>query len=283
MSFRIVSDSSSNLMHLEGVDYTTTPLKIVFGGKEFVDDAALNVAAMVEELKRFKGKSGSSCPNVQEWLDAYEGADEIVALTISGELSGSYSAAKNAAREYVAENPGRKVWVLDTRAAGPEMCMIIERIKELVAENHTFEVIQEKVSEYHRHLHTLFCLESMNNLARNGRVSVAAATIASVLGIRAVGDVKHGQITAVHKPRGQKKATETLVKMMEERGLVDGALVRIAHCFGLDNAESLKAKVLEKFPNCRVRIEQTAGLCSFYAEAGGLMIGMEGTPHPQKP
>ena len=70
---------------------------------------------------------------------------------------------------------------------------------------------------------------------------------------------------------------QTLVAMMEERGMQDGDLVRVAHCFGQQQAEDLKAATLAKFPNCRFIIEPTTALCSFYAEAGGLMIGFEGS------
>ena len=114
------------------------------------------------------------------------------------------------------------------------------------------------------------------NLARNGRVSMAVAKIAGMLGIRVCGDVKGGQITPVHKPRGAKKATQTLVEMIKERGFYDGAQLRIAHCFGQTQAQDLADAVLAEFPNTKVRIEPTTALCSFYAEAGGLMIGFEG-------
>lgn len=282
MNIKIVSDSSSNLLRYDRVSYATVPLKIVAGDREYVDNAALDVAGMVADLKKFKGKSGSSCPNVQEWLDAFEGADQIIAMTISKELSGSYSAAVNAAEEYMENHPGSQVWVLDTKAAGPEMCMLIERMAALIQEGCGLEEIQEKVTAYHKNLHTLFCLESLTNLARNGRVSPAVATIAGVLGIRVVGDVTWGQITDKAKPRGQRKATEALVKMMAERGMKDGATVRIAHCFGEENALALKNKVLEHYPACNVVIEPTTALCSYYAEAGGLMIGIEAGAHPAK-
>ena len=282
MSFKIVSDSSSNVLQYAGANYTTVPLKIVAGENEYVDNAQLDVAGMVADLKKFKGKSGSSCPNVQEWLEAFEGADNIIALTISKELSGSYNAALNAAEEFMNENPGKQIWVMDTMTAGPEMGMLIDRMVSLIDQGCTMDELKEQITEYHKHLHTLFCLESLTNLARNGRVSPAVATIAGVLGIRVVGDVTWGKITDHAKPRGQKKATEKLLQLMEERGIYDGALIRIAHCFGLENAELLKSKVLEKYPNCQVRIETTTALCSFYAEAGGLMIGIEGGLHNAK-
>lgn len=282
MNYKIVSDSSSNVFAMPGVDYTTVPLKIVAGENEWVDNADLDLAAMVEGLKKHKGKSGSSCPNVQEWLDAFSGGENILAVTISSNLSGSYASAKNAAEEYMAENPGTKVFVLDSLSAGPEMGLLLDKFKELMDSGCDFDSACQQIKDYHANTHILFCLESLTNLARNGRVSKAVATIAGVLGIRAVSDVQHGQIIPIHKPRGQKKATETLVKMMEERGLCAGKKVRIDHCFGLENANMLKDAILKRFSGVEVTIGHTTGLCSFYAEAGGLMIGLEGGPHQFK-
>lgn len=276
MNILIVSDSSSNVFTMEGCNYTTVPMKVNAGDREFIDTPELDLADMVETLKNHKGKSGSSCPNVQDWLDAFGDAEAIFVLTISRNLSGSYNSACQAAELYLESHPDGKIFVFDTLTAGPQQIMLAEKLRELIAEGLDFETIREKAVEYHKNTHILFCLESLTNLARNGRVNPAVAKIAGVLGMRVVGDAKGGFITPVHKPRGHKKAMQTLVSMMEERGLYDGALVRIAHCFGQQQAEDLKAAVLEKFPGCRFIIESTTALCSFYAEAGGLMIGMEG-------
>ena len=276
MSIQIVSDSSSNVFALDGVNYTTVPMKVIAGEKEYIDNPELNLRGMVDELKVYKGKSGSSCPNVQEWMDAFGDAEEVFGVTISKNLSGSYNAAKQAAEEYMELHPGRKAFIFDSLAAGPQQIMVAEKIRELILEGLDFETIKEKVLEYHNHTHILFCLESMTNLARNGRVNPAVAKIAGVLGIRVVGDVKGGEITPVHKPRGEKKATAALVEMLGERGFYDGALIRVAHCFGEANAQAFKKAVLERWPNTRFIIEPTTALCSFYAEAGGLMIGFEG-------
>ena len=281
MKFRIVADSSSNVLAMDGVNYTTVPMKVV-ADKEYVDDAQLNLAEMVEGLRNHKGKSGSSCPNVGEWLEAFEDAEYVFGLTITKHLSGSYNAAQQAAETYMEEHPDRKVFIVDSLSTGPEMMMIVDKILECQANGDDFETTKAKVLEYNNHNHTLFCLESMMNLARNGRVPMAVAKIGGMLGIRVVGDVEGGQITPVHKPRGAKKATQTLLEMMEERGLYDGAQVRIAHCFGERQALALKELVLAKFPNCRFILEPTGALCSFYAEAGGLMIGIEAGIHPTK-
>ena len=275
MSYVIVSDSSSNMFSLAGMNYTTVPMKVV-GAKEYVDTPELDLAGMVADLKEFKGKSGSSCPNVQEWVDAFGDADEVYGVTISRNLSGSYNSAMQAAQVYMDANPGKKVYIFDSFSAGPEMAMIAEKIAEFASAGCGFDAVVEKVEAYQNEVHTLFCLESLTNLARNGRVNPAVAKIAGMLGIRVIGDANMGQITPIHKVRGHKKAMQTIIEMMAERGFDNDCTIRVAGCYAQSQSDDLKALVLEKWPNACYIAEHTAGLCSFYAEAGGLMIAMEG-------
>ena len=276
MSIKIVSDSSSNVFALAGVNYATVPMKVIAGSKEYVDTPDLDVRGMVDDLKAYKGKSGSSCPNVQEWLDVFGDGDDILGITISRNLSGSYNSALEAARQYREEHPERRVHIFDSLTAGPHQIMAVEKMQELIDAGCDFDTIVEKTNDYLNRTHILFCLESMNNLARNGRVSPAVAKLAGLLGIRAAGAAEGGQIVALHKPRGAKKATQTLFEMIKERGFYDGAQLRIAHCFGEQAALDLRDAVLVEFPNARFTMEPTTALCSFYAEAGGLIIGLEG-------
>ena len=275
MAFRIVSDSSSNVLSMGDVNYTTVPLKII-AEKEYVDDAALDLSGMMEDLRNHKGKSGSSCPNVGEWLEAFGDAEEIFCVTISRNLSGSFAASVQAGETYMEEHPGRKVFTFDSLAVGPEMMMIVDKIRQCEAEGLDYAATKAKVLEYHNRTHTVFCLESMLNLARNGRVSMAVAKIAGMLGIRVVGIAADGQVTPVHKPRGAKKATQTIVEMLKERGFEDGNILRVAHCYAPEAAQALREAILAEFPNTRFMLEHTTALCSFYAEAGGLIIGFEG-------
>ena len=275
MSFRIVSDSSSNVLSMGDSNYTTVPLKII-AEKEYIDDAALDLFGMMEDLRNHKGKSGSSCPNMGEWLDAFGDAEEIFCVTISRNLSGSYAASVQAGEAYMEEHPGRKVFTFDSLAVGPEMMMIVDKIRECEAAGDDYETTKAKVLAYHNHTHTVFCLESMLNLARNGRVSMAVAKIAGMLGIRVVGIAADGQVTPVHKPRGAKKATQTIIEMVKERGFEDGNILRVAHCYAPEAAEALREALVAEFPNTRFILEHTTALCSFYAEAGGLIIGFEG-------
>ena len=120
MKTKIVVDSASSLYALKGVDFACVPLKIITDDAEYLDDGTLDAVGMARALRTYKGKTSTSCPNVSDWLAAYEGADEVYAITITGTLSGSYNAAQLAAEEYQQENPGKRVFVLDSLSTGPE-------------------------------------------------------------------------------------------------------------------------------------------------------------------
>ena len=275
MNYKIVSDSSSNIFSMEGENYATTPMKII-AEKEYVDAEGVDVTAMIEDLRVYKGKSGSSCPNVGEWLEAFADADVVFGITISRHLSGSYNAACHAARTYMEEHPGRRAYILDSMATGPAMAMYAEKILSLIRQGLEAHAIVEKVKEYQNYVHLLFCLESINNLARNGRTSPAIAKIAGVLGIRMCGEAQDGKIALIAKPRGARKTIETMARLIRERGVHTGSMVRIAHCLNLEGALELRDRLLEQVPGIKCIIEPCTALCSFYAEAGGLIVGFEG-------
>lgn len=275
MTFRLIADSSANLHNLESVDFASVPLKIITATEEFVDDTKLDVSTMVETLRLAKGKTGTSCPNMTDWLDAFAGADRIIAITITSNLSGACASCTQAAREYEQEHPGAKVFVIDSLSTGPEMALILEQIAQWHKEGMEFDALCQKATDYTAHTHLSFCLESLANLARNGRVNPAVAKIAGVLGIRLVGVASaEGTLEPLHKPRGEKKALEAIYEDMLQRGY-RGGKVRLAHCFNPDAAKALAERIRRDYPHAPIHIEACTGLCSFYAELGGLLVGYE--------
>lgn len=277
MNFKIVSDSSSNVFTFSGsgFEYETVPLKIITSKEEFVDTPDLDIPRMIISLSEEKNFSATSCPNMHEWYEAFKGADNIFAITITSSLSGSYGSAVSAAEEYVKDFPNANVYVIDSLSTGPEMQLIIEKLGELISSGKTFEEIKSEIIEYQKHSHLLFCLQSLANLARNGRVSHAAAKIAGILGIQIIGRASaQGTLELAHKLRGEKKVLNTIFKEMEMAGF-SGVKVRISHCMNLAYVENLKSIILEKYPNCDVQILHCGALCSYYAERGGFIVGFD--------
>ncbi len=275
MDIKIVSDSSSNVFELEDVSFENVPLRIITEQEEFVDNKELDVADMVEKLHHYHGKSGTSCPNVHDWLQAYEGAEQVFAVTISSNMSGSCTAATQAASLYEQDHPGARVHVVDSLSAGPELGLLIGYLRRQIREGKSFEEIRKGIQEYMSHTHLLFSLQSLNNLARNGRVNPAVAKLAGVLGIRIVGAAsEEGTFQQLHKARGEKKALEAVFEEMKKRGY-KGGRVRIAQCFNTEAAQELGEMIKTQFEKAKVKIESCSGLCSFYAERGGLLVGYE--------
>ena len=73
MKIKLVTDSAANLYEMEGIDFEAVPLKIITDKKEYVDNISLDVEQMVSDLGLYKGRSGTACPNVGDWLDAFDG------------------------------------------------------------------------------------------------------------------------------------------------------------------------------------------------------------------
>ena len=272
---KIVTDSSSDLMTLDGVAFATAPLKIITAERQYVDDERLDTREMVTDLYSYRGKSSTSCPNIGDWLEVFDDAEWIFCVTITGTLSGSFNSAMNAKRTYEEEYPERRVFVIDSLSTGPEIILIIEKLKELIVQGLDFDEICNSITEYSKKTGLIFMLESLKNLANNGRVSPIVAKLAGILGIRLVGKASDkGDLEPLSKCRGEKNALETIVKQLKELGY-GGGEVRITHCLNEAAANSLRSLILSDYPNARIEILPCRGLCSFYAERGGLLVGFE--------
>lgn len=272
---KILADSSANLISSADGKIVSVPLTIRTDAKEFVDNAALDVKEMIDHLASYKGKSGTACPSSQDWYDSFGDEDEVFAFAIASVLSGSFNSLRVAKEQYEEDYPGRKVFAFDSITTGPEMKLMVEKTQELYEAGFSFEEICEKITEYQKTTNLTFMLKSLTNLANNGRVSQAAAKIAGVLNIVVVGiSAESGEIEQKEKARGEKKAILTLKKTIDEMGY-KGGKVRIDHCFNEPAANKVKELIQAEYPNADIQIGTNRGLCSFYAEAGGLLIGFE--------
>ena len=274
MSIKFVTDSSANLTTKGAV--ASVALKVVVGQQEFEDNDRVDVPGMLQALKEHKGPTSTACPSVQDWLDAFGDAREVYGAAITSALSGCYNACVQAKEVYEEAHPGRKVCCLDSLSVGPEMALIVEKLKELIGEGKEFDQVEAEIREYMKRTHLMFMLESVDNLAKNGRVSPLIAKAVGFLGIRIVGKASDvGTLQQLHKCRGERKALETILKELEGHGF-RGGKVRIAHCFNESAAKALLELVQAGYPNIEATIIPMTGLCSFYAERGSVMIGFEG-------
>lgn len=275
MKRKIVADSSCDMWELNGVDFAVAPITISTDNKHYVDNQELDVHLMSEELAKYKGVSHTACPSVGSWLDCYEGYDEVFVVTLTGAMSGTYNSAMTAKGIYEEENENVKVHVFDSLSTGPEMRLLIEKLKEMIEEDLPFEEIVEKGQDYLNHSRLFFALKSLHNFAMNGRVSKAVASAIGVLNISIFATAsEEGTIQQISKCRGEKKVVKSMIEHLENAGY-HGGKVRISHADNLKLAHNVRDKILELYPNADIIVYPMGGLCTYYAEKGGLLVGCE--------
>ena len=277
--FKIVADSScdlTSLAHLSpDLQFGRAPLRILVGDTEYVDEAGLDTRAMMDAVYAFKGKTVSSCPSPEEYADHCRSADETYIVTISSNLSGSYNSAVLARDLVLAESPEKKIHVFNTFTAGPELSLIVEEIARLASSGLPFEMVCAEVERYMQRTSLLFQLNSLENLTKNGRVSKMAGMTAKLLGIHMIGIASDvGTVQPLHKCRGTEKTYRLVLQEMRERGFTGGRVI-LGHAFQEKGADMMKSMILEEFPSARITVMPLSGLCCYYAEEGGLLIGFE--------
>ena len=275
MKRKIVADSSCDMWELNGVDFAVAPMTISTDNKHYVDNQELDVHLMSEELAKYKGVSHTACPSVGSWLDCYEGFDEVFVVTLTGSMSGTYNSAMTAKGIYEEENDNVKVHVFDSLSTGPEMRLLIEKLKEMIEEDLPFEEIVEKGQDYLKHTRLFFALKSLHNFAMNGRINKAVASAIGVLNISIFATAsEEGTIQQISKCRGEKKVVRSMIEHLENAGY-HGGKVRISHADNLKLAHNVRDKILELYPNADIIVYPMGGLCTYYAEIGGLLVGCE--------
>lgn len=271
---RLILDSSSNTLSDPARNLVVVPLTLTFGEENMLDDEKLDISEFLAKMEANNEAGKTAAPSIQRWLDALEGSENAIIVTLTSGLSGTYSSALQAKDIYLEQHPHANVIVVDSRSAGPELEVVLEGIEALIKDDKLrFADLEAKIAEFRTRTHLLFVLQSLRNLSLNGRVSPAVAKIAGVLKINLIGTASvDGELQPLTKARGMKKALREIVKQMEGMKYQGGRVI-IDECENATDAEKLKEAILASYPDADVTIRPMRGLCSFYAERGGLMIG----------
>lgn len=277
MKWNIVADTSIDLFELEqsyeNINFSTVPFSLTVGDKIFVDDESLDKEELIREMSACKEASTSACPSTGAWLDEFEKEGYSVAITITSGLSGSYNSACAAKELLLEKEPDKKVYVIDSLSTGAESVLILRKLCQLVESGLDFDAVIEGVEEFKKTSRTVFALCCFDNLVKNGRMSKLKGFVANALGFWGIGIASTiGTIEIKGIARGQKKAINFIIDDMKER-LGEVHELILDHCMNEAFANQLAEAVCAQWPDVKVTVMPTRGLCSYYAEKGGLIIG----------
>lgn len=279
MTWKIVSDSGCDFQKIKDLAVTTNfervPLTIQVGNEIFTDDAELDIDEMMEKMYATSTASKSACPSPDDYLKSFAGADNIFVVTITGTLSGSNNSAQLAKKLYQEEHPNVNIYVIDSLSAGGEIDLIVHKLNHLIGQGLSFEEVAQAITDYQEKTKLLFVLSKVDNLVKNGRLSKLLGTVVGLLNIRMVGEASsQGTLELLQKARGHKKSLTAAFEELLKAGYAGGKII-IAHRNNTKFCQQFSELVKEKYPKASITIIPTSGLCSFYAEEGGLLMGYE--------
>ena len=275
--WNIVADSSCDLKEgflADDLYLEVPPLKILVGEKEFVDDENLDINEMMDAMHAYSGASTSACPSVGEFVEAFMKAENTICITLTSALRGTYNAAVQARKIAIEKDPSKNIHVIDSKATSSTMILIINETVRLIQNGLSFKEISSKLDTYTKTLHLVFSLVNFDNLIKNGRMSKAAGMLASVVGIRPIAIANQdGEIAVVDKPRGEKKAYKRIIEYMQKTKDLTNIDIYISHNDNIDGANALKTLLETLHKPKSVKIIKTRGLCSFYTDKKGIIVG----------
>ena len=282
MNWKIVVDSGCDLKNLENlpenISFEYIPLTLHVEDTDYIDDAQCDISQMMEHMYSYKGKSSTACPSPEDWAGHFRDCDYCVAIATSSGVSGTLNAARLGRDMALEEDPTRNILVVDSLSIGPEMTLLVEETVRLIEEGLSFDEVSKAIQKYNKRTKLCFMLSSVDNLVKNGRLNRLAGATVNVLGIRLVGIASDvGTLQLESKCRGFKKASAEIMKIIRRDGFKGGRII-IGHAFNELEAKIIAASVQSEFPKCPLRIMKLGGICSFYAEKGGMIISYEGDP-----
>lgn len=276
MKIKVISDSSCDMKIGEHENLQIVPLTIsTESGKIWVDNDDVDVDSMLDTLEKYKGRSYTSCPQIDYWIKSFEGADIIYVVTMTSGLSGTYNSAVAASKIYKEKNPNVKIRVFDTLSTCAQQWLIIDYIYELISKNFEFDEICKFINEYIKKTKFVYMLKSLHNFAQNGRISKTIAAAIGIFGINIIASVTStGEIKPVSKCRGDKKVIQEFMNQLKINNY-SGNKLYISHVNNISLAQEIKKSILNVYSNAKIKIRKTKAICSYYAEKGGILIGFE--------
>jgi len=235
------------------------PLYVRFGEESFRDYVELDPHGFYQRLRGAVELPTTSQPTPQDFVTVYHalaGYERIYSLHISSKLSGTFQSATLAA----AEDGGDRIRIVDTESVSIGVGMLAIAIQELLAAGTTDEEIEELVREHRERGGILFTVDTLEFLAKGGRIGRGKALMGSLLNVKPILAIEDGEVVPLTRARGRAKAFDEFRKRFEA-ATTDGPglAVGIAHAEAEDAVEQLRAIVLAARPQAEVKLVTTLG------------------------
>ncbi|MBU5483269.1 DegV family protein [Clostridium sp. MSJ-11] len=196
----------------------------ILDGKEYPDDLGQTMS-FEEFYSRIAAGAmpTTSQVNVGQYIDFFEPflkeKKDILHISFSSGLSGSYNSATIAREELLSKYPDRKIFIVDSLGASLGYGLLVDMAADMRDNGANIEEVYTFIEEKKLNIHHWFFSTDLTHYKRGGRISATSATVGSLLNICPLLNVNHeGKLTPCKKIRGKKRVMEEIVHMMESHG-----------------------------------------------------------------
>ena len=276
MGFKIVVDSCCDLtgQMLKDHHFVKVPLTIRSNGSSFIDNETFDQADLLWAMKQSDDAPATACPSPQSYLDAYQGPEEedVYVVTLSALLSGSHNSAEQAKLLMEEDHPNKNVYVFNSCSASSGEVLVALKVRELAESGAPFKHVVREVEQFIYQMQTMFVLETLENLRKNGRLTRLQSVITGALKIKLLmGATPEGEICKLGQTLSMKQALSKMVDHMANDPAHAGRVLAICHCNCLDRAFQVKAMAEQRCKFAHILILEAGGITSVYANDGGIV------------
>lgn len=254
-------------------NYKRVSFFVDVNGKYLMADPEMDIDSLLKDINETKDVTKTAAPTPESFYEAGKGYDEVFYVTISSKLSTTYNNAFIAKNMLEEENPNVKIHVFDSKSAACGESLLVEMIQKGIKENDSFEKIVSDVEEKIKDMQTVFVLEDISTLVKNGRVSKIKGFLASKLSIMPISVGVDGKIDVRHQARGVKNAlVKTVDTFSEVSNSFSDKTLYITHVKNKERANALKDLALNRYDFKNIKIFEATGLSTVYANRNGLIM-----------
>ena len=275
MSYRILCDSCTDFTPEMEADsrFVRIPLVIHVGDQTFSDDGTLEQAALLHAMKNSRTAPKTACPSPAQYISHFDSAEDLYLITLSQRLSASCDAALQAVKLYREEGGRHNVHVFNSRSASAGQVQIALKIRELAGAGLPFEEVVARGEAYIQEMDTMFVLENLDNLRKNGRLSLVQSLVTGSLRIKLLmGATPEGEIVKLGQGLSEAQALRKMVAKAAERAAQAGRRLVISHCNCYERALFVKTLVENTGRFGEILVTATGGISTVYAYDGGIVI-----------
>lgn len=274
MTYRLICDSCTDLPQelLSDPHIVKVPLRIQVGSETVVDDETFRQGELLQKMRAWPDAPKTACPSPSMYMERFLPEGDSYVVTLSARLSGSYNAAMQARAIYREEGCMGNVHVFDSRSASSGQAQIALLIRELAGKGLPFAQVVEQVEAYIDRMQTMFVLENLDNLRKNGRLTRMQALVTGALRVKLLcGATPEGEIQKLGQGLSVRQTLARMVSRMAEDPGHTGRRVVVAHCNCPERAETVREMIRQKCRFGEILIVATGGISTVYADDGGIV------------